>query len=58
MIQSLSAVKNFLHNFDFKCLQCGSLPAKADLDRSVDSIDVTEKPIKERGRELKKVDLR
>ena len=44
--------KNFLHNFDFMCLKCGSLPAKADLDRSVDSIDVTEKHIMERAKKV------
>ena len=27
---SLSAVKEFLHKLGFKCLKCGSLPAKAD----------------------------
>ena len=47
---SLSAVKNFLHKLDFKCIKCGSLPAKADPDEQRKFYEETEKPIMERAK--------
>ena len=47
---SLSAVKEFLHKLGFKCLKCGSLPAKALPSAQRAFYEETEKPLMERAK--------